>query len=71
VSELAAAAERRGLNGRQVGGWPPNEIFSPTAAMVAVTAHILTDNAIVCVQPRSPVLLAAAVATLAAGVGSV
>ena len=65
LRDFAAAAERRGVNGIQVGELASTEVFSLVSAMAAVTSRIRLDTAVIATLTRSPALLAMGAATLA------
>ncbi|MCU1659882.1 MAG: class F420-dependent oxidoreductase [Pseudonocardiales bacterium] len=65
LRDLAAAADRGGLDGIQVGELAGTEIFALVAAMAAVTDRIRLETAVVSTLTRSPALLAMGAATLA------
>jgi alkanesulfonate monooxygenase SsuD/methylene tetrahydromethanopterin reductase-like flavin-dependent oxidoreductase (luciferase family) len=64
LRDFAAAAERRGVNGIQVGELASTEVFSLVSAMAAVTSRIRLDTAVIATLTRSPALLAMGAATL-------
>ena len=47
LRDFAAAAERRGVNGIQVGELASTEVFSLVSAMAAVTSRIRLDTAVI------------------------